>query len=99
VDSSFPGVTLPQAASTVLVWLSHSCVALSLSGSVVKNPPANAGDMSLTPRSRRSLQEEMVTHSSVLACEIPWTEEPTGLQSISPWGCKEMGTTERLNNS
>ena len=27
------------------------------------------------------LEEEIVTHSSVLACEIPWTEEPGGLQS------------------
>ena len=26
------------------------------------------------------LQEEMVTHSSILAWEIPWTEEPGGLQ-------------------
>ena len=24
----------------------------------------------------------MVTHSSVLVCRIPWTEEPGGLQSI-----------------
>ena len=28
------------------------------------------------------LDEEMVTHSSILAWEIPWTEEPGGLQSI-----------------
>ena len=28
------------------------------------------------------LEEEMATHSSVLAWEIPWTEEPGGLQSI-----------------
>ena len=27
------------------------------------------------------LEEEMATHSSVLAWEIPWTEEPGGLQS------------------
>jgi len=27
------------------------------------------------------LEEEMVTHSSVLAWRIPWTEEPGGLQS------------------
>ena len=26
-----------------------------------------------------SLEEEMVTHSSILAWEIPWTEEPGGL--------------------
>ena len=28
-----------------------------------------------------SLKKEMVTHSSILAWEIPWTEEPGGLQS------------------
>ena len=29
-----------------------------------------------------SLEEEMATHSSILAWEIPWTEEPGGLQSM-----------------
>ena len=29
-----------------------------------------------------SLDEEMITHSSILAWEIPWTEEPGGLQSM-----------------
>ena len=28
------------------------------------------------------LEEEMTTHSSILAWEIPWTEEPDGLQSM-----------------
>ena len=28
------------------------------------------------------LEEEMATHSSILAGRIPWTEEPDGLQSI-----------------
>ena len=28
------------------------------------------------------LEEELATHSSVLAWEIPWTEEPGGLQSM-----------------
>ena len=27
------------------------------------------------------LEKEMATHSSILAWEIPWTEEPGGLQS------------------
>ena len=27
------------------------------------------------------LEKEMATHSSILAWEIPWTEEPSGLQS------------------
>ena len=34
--------------------------------------------------------KEMATHSSILAWEIPWTEEPDGLQSM---GCKESDTT------
>ena len=28
------------------------------------------------------LEEEMATHSSILTWEIPWTEEPGGLQSV-----------------
>ena len=28
------------------------------------------------------LEEEMVTHSGILAWRIPWTEEPGGLQSM-----------------
>ena len=35
------------------------------------------------------LEKEMVTHSSVLAWEIPWTEEPGRLWS--PWGRKRVG--------
>ena len=32
----------------------------------------------------------MATHSSILAWEIPWTEEPTWLlHGSSPWGCKK----------
>ena len=27
------------------------------------------------------LEKEMASHSSILACKIPWTEEPGGLQS------------------
>ena len=32
------------------------------------------------------LEEEMATYSSILAWEIPWTEEPGGLQSMGPQG-------------
>ena len=39
---------------------------------VVKNPPANAGDMTLIPGSRRS--PEVRTCSSILAWKITWTE-------------------------
>ena len=53
-------------------------------GMVVKNPLANTrypGDAGLIPESGRSLEKEMATHCSILAWEIPWTEEPGGLQS------------------
>ena len=38
----------------------------------------------------------MAPHSSILAWRIPWTEEPGG---YSPWGRKEMDTTERLTHT
>ena len=38
------------------------------------------------------LEEDVATHSSILAWRIPLTEEPGGLHS--PWGLKESGTTE-----
>ena len=52
---------------------------------VVKNPPANAGDKRDTVQSlglEDVLEKGMVTHSSILAWRIPWTEEPGGLQPI-----------------
>ena len=52
---------------------------------MVKNPPANAGDMrdvGLIPGQEDLLEEGMATHSSILAWRIPWTEEPGGLQSM-----------------
>ena len=33
-----------------------------------------------------ALEEEMATHSSVLAWKIPWTKEPGGLQSMGSLG-------------
>ena len=47
-----------------------------LGGSVVKNPPANAGDTGLIPGLEDPLEKELATHSSILAWKIPWTEEP-----------------------
>ena len=47
-------------------------------GSVVKNMPANAGKVGLIPDLGRSPGEGN-PHSSILAWEIPWTEEPCRL--------------------
>ena len=50
-----------------------------------KNPPA-MWEMKVPSLGwEDALEEGMATHSSILAWEIPWTEEPGGLQSM---GCK-----------
>ena len=64
-----------------------------LGGSVGRESACNARDPGLIPVSRRSLEKEMATHSSILAWRIPWIEEPGGLQST---GSKESDTTELL---
>ena len=51
---------------------------------MVKNPPANAGDKRQVQSLvwKDPLEEDMATHSSILAWRIPWTEKPRGLQSM-----------------
>ena len=51
---------------------------------MVKNLPANAGDLMHVQSLGQEdpLEEGMATHSSILAWEIPWTEEPGRLQSM-----------------
>ena len=54
-------------------------------GSDSKESAFNAGDQGLIPKSERSLEKKMATHSCIIAWRIPWTEEPDRLQS---WGCR-----------
>ena len=49
---------------------------------VVKNLPANAGDLGSILDWEDPLEQERATHLGILAWEIPWTEEPGGLQSM-----------------
>ena len=53
---------------------------------VVKNPPANAGDLreagAIFLSQEDPMEEGTTSHSSILAWRIPWTGEPGGLQSI-----------------
>ena len=50
-----------------------------------------------------ALEEEMATHSSILAWRIPWTEEPGGLQFIvshrAGHGLKQLSMAQLLKNS
>ena len=64
---------------------------------VVKNLPANAGDIGDTVQSlgwEDPLKKGMTIHSSVIAWRIPWTEEPGRLQSIG----LQSDLAEQLNN-
>ena len=60
---------------------SHKESDTTLTGcSVVKNPPANAGDVGRSLGWEGPLEKEMATHSSILAWKTPWIEEPGQLQ-------------------
>ena len=48
-------------------------------GSVVKNLPGDSLDVGQSLDQEDLLEKETATHSSILAWEIPWTEEPRGL--------------------
>ena len=48
---------------------------------VIKNPPAMQKMQSQSLGQEDPLEKEMATHPSILAWEIPWTEELGGLQS------------------
>ena len=58
-------------------------------GSVVNNLPAMQETWFQSLGQEDSLEEEMVPYFSNLAWEIPWTEEPGGLQSM---GSQELDT-------
>ena len=50
---------------------------------VVKNLPANVGDLEMSSLGQEDpLEEEMATRSSILAWKIPGTEKSSGLQSM-----------------
>ena len=58
-------------------------------GSVVKNLPAMQEMQIQSLGQEDPLGKEMAIHSSILAWEIPWTEEPAG---YSPWGSQKSWT-------
>ena len=52
------------------------------SGSAVKNLPAKQEMLVQSLGQEDPLEEGVATHSSILAWRIPWTEEPSRLQSM-----------------
>ena len=59
---------------------------------MVKNLPATQETQVQSLGQEDSLEKGMATHSSILAWRIPWTEEPSKLQSMESQ--KELDTTE-----
>ena len=60
-------------------------------GSDGKESACNVGDQVLSLGQKDPLKKGVATHSNILAWRIPWTEEPSGLQTM---GSKESDTTE-----
>ena len=63
---------------------------------MVKNPPANAGDVVRSLGWEDPLEDGMATHSSILASRIPMDR---GACRLSPWDRKELDTTEQLSTA
>ena len=57
-------------------------ILISLVTQVVKRLPTTRETWVWSMGQEDSLEEQMATHSSILAWKIPWTEEPGGLQFI-----------------
>ena len=57
----------------------------------VKNPPEMQETQVQSLDGEDPMEKGMAAHSSILAWEISWTEEPGRLQSM---GCKESDMTE-----
>ena len=70
---------------TALLWINNALSIALLgfpSGSVIKNLPANEETWVWSLDQEDPLEKEMATHSSILAWEIPRTEESGGLQPL-----------------
>ena len=93
-----PMLLLPLPLSHIQIRKNSRVFLAFLGGSVVKNLPANAGELSSIPGLRRFPGEGNGNSLQHLACEIPWTEEPGELH-YSPWGHKrvrhDLGTKQR----
>ena len=63
-----------------------------------KNLPANQDMWVCSLGQKDPLEKEMATHSSILAWEIPWTEEPGGLQSMGSQSQTDLVTKQQQHH-
>ena len=96
VTNTLDGIP-PISRCAVFIFGNGNCFIMSPlwsspGGSVVENPPVNAGDMVWSLGWEDPLEEEMAAHSSILAWRGPRRETPSGPHR--PWGHKEPDTAE-----
>ena len=86
INTSVP--TVSKRAGVHSCPLLTVCLGASLVAQMVKNLPAMQETQVQSLGREDPLENEVATHSSILAWRIPWTEEPGGIQSI---GSKRVG--------
>ena len=86
LSENHENISLNLILDPVKVIINYKETIMAYSGfpgsSVVKNLPAMQETWVLSLGLEDPLEKKMATHSSILAYETPWTEEPGGLQSI-----------------
>ena len=92
-------VSIPNTQKSMVPSTGHCCIvtlsSLSLSGLLWwLSPPAVQETQVRSLVQEDPLEKEVATHYSILAWEIPWTEEPGGLQSM-----RLQDTTEQLDHT
>ena len=74
--------TLPSLVQIIFIHTPCTLVTQGLVAQMVKNLPAMQEKWVQSLEQKDPLEKGMVTHSSIPAWRIPWTEEPSGLQSM-----------------
>ena len=90
LGSSSPLPLTPLRTGSIKITLSVALISLThkqsglLVAQTVENLPAMQETRDRSLDQEDPLKKAMAAHSSILAWEIPWSEEPGGL--YSPWG-------------
>ena len=96
IVSQWVRASVMQDGRVLQICCTAMCIYIS-GGSAVKNLPAMQEMQQMQVRSlgwEDHLDQEMATHSRILAWRIPWTEEPGGLQSM---GTQRVGHHRAIN--
>ena len=86
MEDGSSGMKRPFTTLSRLNWA--SLVAQMVKSHLIKNLPAIQETWVQSPGWEDSLEEDMTTHSSILAWSILWTKKPGGLQSM---GSQKVG--------